>query len=153
MTQSDFYLLKEQTIEDQWLFACRLVDQLVTKEGRQVLVQLDDRQQAAAFDDLLWTYRADSFVPHALLDAQDAPIDCQVSIGWLDDPGHQHDVLINLSQVLPNFFSRFQRLCEVVVQHDLVLEYTRNHFRFLKDRGYPLKATDMPLQHHEKRAR
>jgi DNA polymerase-3 subunit chi len=95
---------------------------------------------------MLWQFREDAFVPHALLNAEDAPADCPVSIGWHPEPGHHHDVIINLSPELPAFFSRFERLVEVVVQNDDVLDYTRQHFRFLKDRGYPIEHKDMRMR-------
>ena len=145
MTQADFYVLAGQTLNDQWHFACRLVEQ-VRQKDRQVLLQVANEQEARALDDMLWQFREDAFVPHALLNAEDAPADCPVSIGWHPEPGHHHDVIINLCPELPAFFSRFERLVEVVVQNDAVLDYTRQHFRYLKDRGYPIEHKDMRMR-------
>ncbi|TNC88121.1 MAG: DNA polymerase III subunit chi, partial [Thalassolituus sp.] len=114
MTQADFYILGGQTQHEQWFFACRLVEQ-VRQKDRSVLLQVANEQDARALDDMLWQFREDAFVPHALLNAEDAPADCPVSIGWHPEPGHHHDVIINLSPELPAFFSRFERLVEVVV--------------------------------------
>ncbi|MFC3680202.1 DNA polymerase III subunit chi [Bacterioplanoides pacificum] len=145
MTQVDFYVLGGQQINDQWLFACRLSEK-AARQGKQILLQVDDAQQAQQLSELLWCHREGAFVPHALSNDNQAPADVDISIGWSTDPGHQHDVLINLSSKLPDFFSRFHRLVEVVVQHDRVLDYTRNHYKFLKDRGYPVTHTDMRLR-------
>lgn len=154
MTHVDFYILAAQSQQEQWQFACRLVEKAVLRE-HQVLVQVDDAAQAEAFDELLWCFRDDAFVPHALLfnkELSDKELSdkertaAQVSIGWQTDPGHQHDLIINLSQQLPSFFSRFRRMMEVVVQQDDVLDYTRKHYRFLQDRGYPIKHTDMRMR-------
>jgi len=144
MTRADFYILGGQENHDQWFFACRLVEQIHQK-GHTVLLQVDDEHKARELDDMLWQFRPDAFVPHALLTAKDAPVDCPVSIGWTEEPGHHHDVIINLSQTLPAFFSRFERLVEIVVQKDDVLASTRQHFRFLKDRGYPVTHNDMRM--------
>ena len=144
MTRADFYILGGQADHDQWFFACRLVEQIQQK-GHKVLLQVDNEQKARELDDMLWQFRADAFVPHALLTAKDAPVDCPVSIGWSQEPGHHHDVIINLSTELPAFFSRFERLVEIVVQKDDILAYTRQHFRFLKDRGYPVTHNDMRM--------
>ncbi len=145
MTHIDFYVLPKQTQRDQWLFACRLLEKALEKQN-QVLVLTDNEQQARELDELIWVFRPDAFVPHALLNAADAPANCPVSIGWEDNPGHHHDVLINLSSRIPAFFSRFQRYVGVVVQHDHVLDYTRSHYKFLKDRGYPVNTVDMRLR-------
>jgi DNA polymerase-3 subunit chi len=144
MTQADFYVLGKQAQHDQWYFACRLVEQIQQK-GHQVLLQVSNEEEAKALDEMLWQFRPDAFVPHALLTAKDAPVDCPVSIGWQTEPGHHHDVIIILTPELPAFYGRFQRLVEVVVQNDDVLEYTRQHFRFLKDRGYPIDHKDMRM--------
>ena len=145
MTQADFYILAGQQRQDRWLFACRLAEQLQRK-GRQVLLQVGNQEEAQELDQLLWTFRDDAFVPHACLSAEDAPLDCAVSIGWQDDPHHHHDVLIVLADELPPFFARFKRLVEVVIQEDQVLNSTREQYRFLKDRGYPLNNKDMRLK-------
>ena len=73
MTQADFYHIASRTIHDQWLYACRLIEQKILPRKLNVLVQLDSRESAEAFDKLLWEFRPDAFVPHALLDAEDAP--------------------------------------------------------------------------------
>lgn len=147
MTRVDFYVLGGQSRDDQWLFACRLIEK-AARQGNQILVQVDNQAAATEFDQLLWTFRPDAFVPHAIF-GQAGDTDgqnCQVNIGWHDDPFHQHDVLINLSEKLPDFFSRFHRLIEVVVQQDDVLNYTRSHYKFMKDRGYPITHTDMRMR-------
>lgn len=145
MTDVGFYILAGQTSDEQWRFACRLVEK-ACQRGNQVLVQLNNEQEARAFSDVLWCFRPDAFVPHALLHDQSAPSECQIHIGWHTEPGKHHDVIINLSQTLPDFFSRFHRLIEIVVQQDDVLNYTRKHYKFLQDRGYPITHTDMRMR-------
>lgn len=146
MTQADFYHIASRTLHDQWLYACRLIEQKILPRKLNVLVQLDSRESAEAFDKLLWEFRPDAFVPHALLDAEDAPADCPVSIGWQDDPGHHHDVMINLSHEVPVFFSRFRRFVEILIEEDAVLTRSREHLKFLKDRGYPWNYHDMRMR-------
>lgn len=145
MTSVDFYVLASQTPQDQWHFACRLLEKAVEKNN-SVLLFANDEQHARQLDELIWTFRPDAFIPHALLDAADAPANCPVSITWQDNPGHHHDVMINLSHNIPAFFSRFRRYVSIVVQHDQVLDYTRHHYKFLKDRGYPVNTIDMRLR-------
>lgn len=144
MTRVDFYILAAQQVEQQWQFCARLIDKAV-RNGNQILVQLDNEQEAKAFDDYLWTFRPNAFIPHTLLSDEKAK-ECAVNIGWGGDCGHQHDVLINLSQDLPEFHARFQRLIEVVIQQDQTLNYTRRHYKYLQERGYPIQHTDMRMR-------
>ena len=51
MTQVDFYILPDATLEARWGFACRLIDK-VYKMGLDILVLMDSEQEARAFDQL-----------------------------------------------------------------------------------------------------
>ena len=142
MTEASFYILGEQTLEARDHFICRLTDKAV-RHGRNVFVHVDQEVDAVRFDELLWVFRAESFVPHEIQHA-DSQIDgCPVHIGWDTPIQDQHDIIINASNRLPGFFSRFSRLVEVVVQEDIILKYTREHYRFLSDRGYAIQHQDM----------
>lgn len=142
MTQVDFYTLAQQTREERWLFACRLVEKSINK-GHEVLVLLESEEQAKMLDKRLWNYRRHAFIPHCLLSQKEQNPHCSVHLGIADDIGHHHDVLICLTKRLPSTFSRFKRLLEVVIQDDEVLNYTRKHYTFLKNRGFPIEHHDM----------
>lgn len=142
MTDVDFYTLAQQTLQERFLFAARLAEKSVNA-GHEVLLLVDNQEQAKILDELLWSYRADAFIPHCLLDEANKNPSCSVHISINHEIGHHHDVLICLTSQLPPTFSRFKRLLEVVIQEDQVLHYTRKHYKFLKDRGFPIKHHDM----------
>ena len=48
------------------------------------------------------------------------------------------DVLINLAADVPEFFSRYERVAEVVDANALRREQSRERYRFYRDRGYKL---------------
>jgi DNA polymerase III subunit chi len=141
MTLVDFYVLPETTSEARWLFACRLIDK-VHKLGHRVLVALDNEVQAKAFDDLLWTFKPESFIPHQLISSMDAesPREIAVEITYTKDSGHHHGLLVNLSSEIPSYFSRFERLSEIVIQESQALTTSRERFSFYKGRGYPIET-------------
>jgi DNA polymerase-3 subunit chi len=60
-----------------------------------------------------------------------------VKISHQAEPGHQ-DILVNLSGEVPDFFSRFSRVAEVVPLDDTKRDSARVNYKFYKDRGYPL---------------
>ncbi len=142
MTQADFYILGEQTLEARDHFTCRLVDKAV-RHGRNVFVHVDNKQHAQHFDELLWVFRPESFIPHEVQHPDSKVDGCPVHIGWTTPTNEQHDIIINTSHRLPEFFGRFSRLMEVVVQEDAILKYTREHYRFLHNRGYAIQHQDM----------
>lgn len=143
MTRIDFYILKETTFEDRQAFACRLI-QKTLKLGHSIYIHCDNEQNALTMDKLLWSFQDNSFLPHKLANVKGA--DCPIEIGFdnsSDAPGTHHDLLINLSLEIPHFFSRFERMTEIVVQEDKVLEATRNNYRFYQQKNYPLHRHDL----------
>ena len=50
------------------------------------------------------------------------------------------DVLINLSAEVPEFFSRYERVAEVVDADAARREQSRERYRFYRDRGYKLNT-------------
>jgi DNA polymerase-3 subunit chi len=51
--------------------------------------------------------------------------------------------LINLQLGIPDFFSRFQRVAEVVTQEPASLSALRESWKFYKERGYQLEKHDL----------
>lgn len=136
MTRIDFYVLNASKVEDRLMFVCRLVDKAYRK-GHQIYIHTDDESTTDHLDSALWHFRADSFIPHRRIDREALPAS-PVELGHGQDPSEHQDILINLASAPPDFFSRFHRVSEVVVQHPELLKSSRNRFAFYRDRGYPL---------------
>ena len=137
MTRIDFYQLDSD--EAPLSFTCRLIEKIY-RNGLRVYVHTSDSEQSQMLDDLLWTYRPDRFIPHCLTDtSQDAP----VRIGHDHEPADDEEVLVNLSGNVPEFFSRFDRVAEVVPLDPASRQSARENYKFYKDRGYPLDYHEM----------
>lgn len=132
MTKVDFYQVSDD--EQPLVFCCRLID-LAWRQGHEIYVHTASASEASTLDQLLWEFRPESFLPHGMLtDATPAPI----QLGFGDDPGFHNDVLVNTSGVIPEFFSRFNRVTEIVPHESQLRANARLNYRFYKDRGYPL---------------
>ena len=79
-TRVNFYLLNRDDENAREQFACRLAEKLL-REGTPVQLFTDDADAAQALDRLLWQFRSDSFVPHALADSAAADA-ATVQITW-----------------------------------------------------------------------
>lgn len=136
MTRIDFYLTSSGDALGREHFTCRLARKAFGL-GQPLHIHAGDEVQLARLDELLWTFSDASFLPHARLGATpDAPItlDCERA------PEPAPGLLINLAADIPAFFSRFERLAEVIGADDASREKGRQHFRFYRDRGYPLQV-------------
>ena len=134
MTQIDFHILPDDQLPQRWLYACRLIEK-VQSMGHKVLIAADTLDDAHEIDDLLWSFKPESFIPHQLLGGDE---EVPVEITCTHESGNHQDVLVNLRQDIPDYFSRFNRVVEIVIQEPKILESTRAHYKFYAQRGYPI---------------
>ncbi len=141
MTQVDFYLLPDDSVQQRVVFACRLADKAY-RLGNRVFIHTESAEQSRQLDDLLWTFQQNSFVPHAICqDAQRNPP--PVLLAHDAEPDASRQVLINLAAEVPLFFSRFERVAELVNQDADIRRQGRGRYSFYKERGYPLRTHEI----------
>jgi DNA polymerase-3 subunit chi len=141
MTQVDFYVLKSNANGNRYMLACRIAEK-AWAQGHRVLIHTQSPEDAKHMDRLMWTFRDQSFVPHGLIETANAVLN-PVLIGSAGGAGDEHEVLVNLADEVPNFFSRFERVAECVDSDESVRLGGRERFRFYRDRGYPLKTHEI----------
>jgi len=134
MTSIDFYT----HVADRLEVAARLVAKAFVAHGH-VRVLTPDPATTDALDRALWLKPPTAFLPHCRVDgrlAAETPI-------WVDHvaehPGPA-GVLINLQSSPPSFFSRFERLAEIVGLDDADVAAGRERYRFYRERGYELRT-------------
>ncbi len=143
MTRIDFYILEGGDAKGGALVACRVAEKAYLA-GHRVYIHADDAHQAEQLDELLWTFRQGSFVPHQRLAAgEQADALTPIHIGWGGEPEPHDEVLINLAADVPLFFSRFERVAEIVSADDAGKQRGRNRYKFYRDRGYPLETHNL----------
>ena len=138
MTRVDFYVLNSTDPKARAVTACRLAEKAYG-QGLKVYVHTESEGDSLLLDELMWTFRPGSFLPHAIHTAVqgEAP---PVLIGHDHEPTSHTDVLINLGAEIPLFFGRFQRVAELVDQRAELLAQSRERFRFYRERGYELNS-------------
>lgn len=141
MTEVDFYILNGDDAQQRAQFACRLADKAY-KLGHRVYIHTESPQQTRQLDELLWTFQQNSFVPHRVLVADDDR-QTPVQLGHDAEPDASHEVLINLAGDVPLFFSRFERVAELVNSDSTVRQQGRSRYSFYKERGYPLRTHEI----------
>jgi DNA polymerase-3 subunit chi len=141
VTQVDFYILDSDSDEARLLLACKIVDK-ATQLDHHVYVHSTSDAEAQKLDELLWTFSQGSFIPHVVVrSAPEKPPLEPVLIGVNQPPGQgRWDVLVNLAADVPEFFSRYERVAEVVDANAVRREQSRERYRFYRDRGYKLNT-------------
>jgi DNA polymerase III subunit chi len=109
----DFYVLKSATPKQRWIFACRLAEKAYLSDLKVVILQ-NDLSDAKTMDDLLWTFNERSFVPHDLCVDEKFDAATPVHIGLDGSKLPAVDLLVNLTDRLPEGLQRYARVAEII---------------------------------------
>lgn len=137
MTEIKFFF----NVDDKLNFACKWVKK-ACEDGRKLVVYAPEGKAADSFDRRLWEFSQLSFVPHVKANhalAAEAP----VIIASDDANLPHHEVLLNLADEPPPFFSRFEVLRELVSQDEEDRACARERIKFYKSRGFDVTHQDM----------
>lgn len=138
MTSIDFYF----QVDDKHDLVRKLCAKAMATRARLV-VWATDSAACKEVSRVLWSVPSTGFVPHVsaadpLAAVTPVIVDCGAG------PFPHDEILVNLRAEVPPFFSRFQRLLEIVSAHDeQERSEARARFRHYKDRGYELRTHDM----------
>ena len=107
MSRVDFYVLAQAGEHARHAFACRLAEKAYRLDNT-VHIHANNRADAQRLDELLWTFRDGSFVPHHLLGTERADLPSPVTIGHDEQLADGRDLLINLCDDVPSFAEGFE---------------------------------------------
>ncbi|HTT08426.1 MAG TPA: DNA polymerase III subunit chi [Gammaproteobacteria bacterium] len=141
MTRVDFHVLPIDGKIGHERWACKLAAK-AWKQGHRIHVHTGGEAEMMRMDELLWTFRDISFLPHAPLGDPTAG-GVAITLGHGDLPPESNEVLVNLAHPVPSFFSRFERVIEIVPAEAEARANARERYRFYQERGYPLQNHDI----------
>jgi len=137
MTTIDFYTHCANRFE----VASKLVAKAWAQHGA-VRVLTDGAQATEEFGRFLWLWPATGFMPHCQLQS---PLASETPI--LVDHALEHEgpaaVLVNLHLSPPPFFSRFERMAEIVSLDESDIAAGRERWKFYKARGYEIRSFNL----------
>ena len=130
MAQINFYSLTQGDAESRLEVACRLAEKAFGL-GHKIFIQVNDEQQRRQLDELLWLFKANSFIPHAIGNSGSELVEIDIKPSAV----HQ-DVLINLSSGGCEQFQHYSRINEIVGPDKDSLDNGRRNYRFYKAQGF-----------------
>ena len=145
MTEVSFYILPTESLQDRILFACKLIEKAY-RSGCFCYVLTDNDKQSRLIDDLLWTFRAGSFIPHQIYTGElpniakdgvyaagspgaSAAIEKVILIGSLTPPENWQHTLFNLSEYYPDPGPKTQRILEILDNSETTKAAGRERYR------------------------
>lgn len=143
MPRVDFYLLPDGEPRTRDVTACRLTEKAFLA-GHSVCLYAQTRAAAVALDELLWTFRAGSFLPHVLLPAPAwAPEEMPRIFIGSDAQLASAGVLINLSAGLPPSAENYARIAELVPPAEADRQRARVRYGEYRALGWEIKTHDL----------
>jgi DNA polymerase-3 subunit chi len=134
MAEVSFYILSSESLQERDLFACKLIEKAY-RSGHFCYVLTDTIEQSRHLNDLLWTFRAGSFIPHQLYSGEIPNFNNVILIGSLDVPEHWQKTIINLSSQCPANFEKVERIVEILDNREETKEPGRNRYRHYQQSG------------------
>lgn len=137
MSRVDFYVLSEADDQARRLMACKLTEK-AWRLGLRIYIRAASEREATQLDDLLWTFRQGSFLPHALTTAGAAEVPIWVGAPNLPLP-EGVDLCVNLAadEFDP---TQFERIAEIIDQDETRRRWGRERYRNYKERGFQLET-------------
>lgn len=135
----EFYVLSSITAESRLRAACQLAAK-AWKAGLPVFLRGATAEQCHELDRLLWSFRAEAFIPHGLHEEEpQAP----VVIGLDQPPTQAGGVLLNLHPQLSPHLPQFSRVIEIVNQEPALLAQCRESFRQYRQLGHDPQRVEL----------
>ncbi len=138
MAEARFYLLKEKDPNHRYQFACRLIEKIY-RDKLYCYVQTDDQQSSQYIDQLLWTFRAGSFIPHQIYEQSLPEIKQTVLIGNQNIPANWQQVIVNVSQHTISCLDQSELIFEVIENNDMTKQRGRERYRTYKSHGFSMQ--------------
>jgi DNA polymerase III subunit chi len=140
MTHVDFYF----NATDLFQITQRLIAKALKAKANATVVVAGDAASLHGFDVHLWTFDATSFVPHVFAsDTLASKTTVLLTAGNEDVPHSHYSLMINLGIAVPERFSRYERLIELVASDETSVLKGRERYTFYKQRGYPMSHLDL----------
>ena len=139
MARVDFYVLQRADERSRHTLACKLAEKAYRLENT-VYIHARNREDATKLDELLWTFRDGSFVPHALSGIDGDTAASPVTIGCDADNVPARDLLINLCDDIPAFAESFPRVAELVSSDPDCRQLSRKRFTEYRDKGHSIQT-------------
>jgi len=134
MAEVSFYILPSESTQERYLFACKLIEKAY-RSGHFCYVLTDSADQSQRIDDLLWTFRAGSFIPHQPYTGKLPDFEKVILIGSLAAPEHWQKTLFNLSSHFPDIGPQTERILEILDNSETSKAAGRERYRQYQQSG------------------
>ena len=142
MTQVNFDVLETESAHERYYFACKLLEKAY-RSGCRVYVMTENEAQSRMLDNLLWTFREGSFIPHQIYTGDELNSNTAVFIGCLAPPNDWQDSLMNVSSHNFQHPENVQKILEILDNSETTKQAGRLRYLQYKQAGFELVTHKM----------
>ncbi len=142
MADVNFYVLPSSSEQGRLNFACKLAEKAY-RAGNKIYMQTENEIQKNKLNDLLWTFRAGSFVPHQEFPLNELDETNKVLIGTIEAPEGWQQTIINLSSHCPENPELAERILEILDNDETVKNAGRKRYRHYQQSGFNINTYKM----------
>jgi DNA polymerase-3 subunit chi len=137
MPDVNFYILPSNSEHGRLNFACKLAEKAY-RSGNKVYMLTENEMQKKKLNELLWTFRAGSFVPHQEFSENSPDETNKVLIGSAEAPENWQQTIINLSSQCPENPELSERILEILDNDESVKNAGRKRYRHYQQSGFKI---------------
>jgi DNA polymerase III subunit chi len=142
MPEISFYVLATESLNERYQFACKLIEKAY-RNGAFAYVLTDSLEQSQVIDDLLWTFRPGSFIPHEIYRVEEPNADSQILIGHNNPPVNWQKTLVNVSAQIPQDFQQAERILEILDNSEETKAWGRQRYKQYQQAGFEITTHKM----------
>lgn len=129
-----FYILNSLSQQERNIFVCKLIEKAY-RNKQFCYVHTESQQHSQQLDNLLWTFRAGSFIPHQILENETPKFENTILIGTQPAPGKWQKTIINLSSKTPDNPTHTGRILEILDSNEDIKLAGRYRYREYQQAG------------------
>lgn len=136
----DFYLLKHTHFDAGLPFVCQLVSQ-VYQHNCAIKIQCHHQSTQMKLDEMLWTFTADSFIPHEIYN-ESTKARFWILVG--SRLNSLENIVIQLNLTLSNQpetqINNLERVLQIVPNDSNLIHTARQHYRFYRQQQFTINS-------------
>ena len=137
MPEISFYILSSTGMHERYRFACKLIEKAY-RSGSFCYVLTDTEAHSHTLDELLWTFRPNSFIPHQIYQGEMPQFSNTVLIGNQPAPLQWQKIILNLASNPLADLSNTEKVLEILDNDEQIKTLGRQRYRYYKQLGIEL---------------
>lgn len=151
MTHIGFYQVRDPMPSTTDKTLAHLLEK-VCSAGHKVLVVCPNTQRAERIDEMLWTYKDESFLPHGLAHDNVAPEKQPILITTTPENQNGANILVMVSGAQGGAIADYEKAIDIFEGHENQVTKARERWKLYKDAGFELSYFEHTGEGWQKKA-